>query len=73
MKLEVGSHIKVRRLEGAYYHHGICVGDGQVIHFSGELACNKDATIGWDSLDTLAFTTARDVIGTLQLQGMVSR
>src|SRR5262249_9274150 len=32
-RLRVGSHIKVRRV--GYYHHGIYVGRGQVIHYEG--------------------------------------
>ncbi len=31
-----GDHIKVRRLGFLYAHHGIDMGDGTVIHFSGE-------------------------------------
>ncbi len=31
-----GDHIKVRRLGFLYSHHGIDMGDGTVIHFSGE-------------------------------------
>jgi len=31
-----GDHIKVRRYGGLYAHHGIEVGDGSVVHFSGE-------------------------------------
>lgn len=31
-----GDHIKVRRRGGIYSHHGIDMGDGTVIHFSGE-------------------------------------
>lgn len=31
-----GDHIKVRRFGGVYSHHGIDLGDGSVIHFSGE-------------------------------------
>lgn len=30
---QAGQHIRCTR--GAYYHHGICVGDDQVIHFNG--------------------------------------
>ncbi|MBF0502821.1 MAG: lecithin retinol acyltransferase family protein [Candidatus Riflebacteria bacterium] len=33
-----GDHIKVTRAGGAYTHHGIDMGDGTVIHFSGEIA-----------------------------------
>ena len=33
-KLEIGDHIRVKR--PYYYHHGVYVGDGMVIHFTGE-------------------------------------
>lgn len=33
-KLESGDHIRVKR--PCYYHHGVYVGDGMVIHFTGE-------------------------------------
>ena len=32
--LEPGDHIRVNR--GKYYHHGVYVGDNEVIHFTGE-------------------------------------
>lgn len=31
-----GDHIRVRRWNGIYSHHGIDIGDGTVVHFSGE-------------------------------------
>lgn len=31
--LKAGSHIKVNRL--GYTHHGIYIGNGQVVHYSG--------------------------------------
>ncbi|HOJ68188.1 MAG TPA: lecithin retinol acyltransferase family protein [Candidatus Hydrogenedentes bacterium] len=34
--MATGDHIRVPRLGGLYYHHGIDVGNGRVIHFSGE-------------------------------------
>lgn len=33
-KLEAGDHIRVKRPH--YYHHGVYIGDGMVIHFTGE-------------------------------------
>lgn len=37
-----GDHIKVRRCNGLYTHHGIDMGDGTVIHLSGEpLRCRE--------------------------------
>ena len=40
-----GDHIKVRRRGGLYSHHGIDMGDGTVIHFSGEPFRRDEATI----------------------------
>lgn len=40
-----GDHIKVRRHNGIYSHHGIDMGDGTVIHFSGEPFRRKDARV----------------------------
>jgi hypothetical protein len=47
-RLRVGSHIKVRRL--GYYHHGIYVGRGQVIHYEG-------LSTGWTKKGPIARTT----------------
>ena len=33
-KLQIGDHIRVKR--PYYYHHGVYVGEGMVIHFTGE-------------------------------------
>ena len=33
-----GDHIRVKRIVGLYTHHGIDMGDGTVIHLSGEIA-----------------------------------
>ncbi len=48
MKYLPGDHLKVSR--GLYTHHGIALGDGSVIHYSGEVARKRDATIRIDSL-----------------------
>ncbi len=40
-----GDHIKVRRRGGLYSHHGIDMGDGTVIHFSGEPFHRNQASI----------------------------
>lgn len=40
-----GDHIKVRRRSGLYSHHGIDMGDGTVIHFSGEPFSRNKASI----------------------------
>ncbi len=34
--MAAGDHIMVKRMGGAYQHHGIDMGDGTVVHFSGE-------------------------------------
>ncbi|MBI1318366.1 MAG: hypothetical protein GC168_05360 [Candidatus Hydrogenedens sp.] len=46
-----GDHIKVARLGGLYYHHGIDMGDGTVVHFSGEPLRLADAKVERDSLE----------------------
>ena len=33
-----GSHIRVKRAWGAYYHHGIYISDNEVIHLTGKFA-----------------------------------
>ncbi len=38
-----GDHIQIYR--GGYYHHGIDIGDGTVIHFSGEPLQQKSSAI----------------------------
>ena len=35
-QMALGDHIKTKRAGGLYTHHGIDMGDGTVIHFSGE-------------------------------------
>jgi hypothetical protein len=40
-----GDHIRVKRMGGLYYHHGIDMGDGTIIHFSGELFDNENAEV----------------------------
>jgi len=40
-----GEHIKVKRLGGLYTHHGIDLGDGTVVHYSGEPLRHKDARV----------------------------
>ena len=46
-----GDHIRVRRLRGLYWHHGIDVGDGTVVHYSGEPLHPRKASISQVSLD----------------------
>lgn len=40
-----GDHIRVKRYGGVYYHHGLDVGGGYVIHYSGGVAQKRNATI----------------------------
>ena len=39
-----GDHIRVARLGGAYYHHGVFVSVGEVIHFTGD---DDDSVLDW--------------------------
>ncbi len=39
-----GDHIRVKRMSGLYYHHGIFVSDGEVIHFTGD---DDDSVLDW--------------------------
>lgn len=41
-------HIRVYR--GGYYHHGIDLSDGTVIHFSGEPGMKKEAAVRRSSM-----------------------
>lgn len=47
-----GDHIRVWR--GGYYHHGVDVGRGRVIHFSGEPARKRAASICLERMDRFA-------------------
>ena len=40
-----GDHIKARRAGGLYTHHGIDMGDGTVVHFSGDPLHTRDASV----------------------------
>jgi len=40
-----GDHIKVKRIQGLYYHHGIDIGNDTVIHYTGEPGKKSDASI----------------------------
>ncbi|MBR6712068.1 MAG: lecithin retinol acyltransferase family protein [Selenomonadaceae bacterium] len=39
-----GDHIRVRRMNGLYYHHGIFVSAEEVIHFTGD---DDDSVLDW--------------------------
>ena len=49
---ELGSHIIVSRL--GYVHHGIYVGNHQVVHYSGEPTRKRDASVRESSLEDFA-------------------
>ena len=54
MELKAGDHIRVWRDVGpdGYYHHGIYIGLGKVIHFAGELRRKLNAKIKEAALRT---------------------
>ena len=52
MTMSPGDHLRVSR--GFYAHHGIYVGEGQVIHYSGEVFQKTDAVVRRDSLERFA-------------------
>lgn len=43
-KPQRGDHIRVSRLNGLYYHHGIYITDNEVIHFTGD---DDDSVLDW--------------------------
>ena len=45
-----GDHIRVARMRGLYYHHGIDMGDGTVVHFSGEPLRLAEALVTRDTM-----------------------
>jgi len=51
--MERGDHIKVRRkfFPIGYWHHGIYIGNGRVVHFTGEPKHKREAMIQETSLD----------------------
>lgn len=46
-----GDHIKVKRIQGLYYHHGIDIGNNTVIHYTGEPGKKSDASIKRTSME----------------------
>jgi hypothetical protein len=47
---EIGDHLRVRRRLG-YFHHGIYIGDGEVVQFGGRIGDKRQAHIGIASLE----------------------
>lgn len=50
--LRPGDHVSVSR--GAYSHHGIFIGEGTIIHYSGEVLNKTGASVRSSALDTFA-------------------
>ncbi len=47
-----GDHIKTKRRGGLYSHHGIDLGDGTVVHFSGEPLRREGAKVCRTDMET---------------------
>ncbi len=43
--MALGDHIKAKRAGGLYTHHGIDMGDGTVVHFTGDPVNYRDAVV----------------------------
>jgi len=52
MNIQIGDHLRVWR--GGYFHHGICVGPREVIHYTMDGGGKLTAVIGRDSLERFA-------------------
>ena len=48
---EAGDHIRVMRLGGVYYHHGIYISDDEVIHFTGT---DDDSILDWSKNEVIS-------------------
>jgi len=60
--MAAGDHIRVPRLGGLYYHHGIDIGNGRVIHFSGEPLHPGNAVVCEVSMDTFLEGALAEVV-----------
>jgi len=58
--LDIGVHIKSSR--GIYSHHGIYIGNGEVIHYSGFSEILKDGQIEKISLNVFSGRTGYEII-----------
>ena len=47
---KAGDHIRVQRMNGIYYHHGIYVSDEEVIHFTGT---EDDSILDWSKNEVI--------------------
>ena len=57
---ERGDHIRVCRMNGIYYHHGIYVSDSEVIHFTGD---DDDSVLDWSKAHVIRTDLARFLSG----------
>lgn len=55
-----GDHIRVSRLNGLYYHHGIYVTDDEVIHFTGD---DDDSVLDWSKAHVIRTDLAKFLDG----------
>lgn len=59
-KPQRGDHIRVSRLNGLYYHHGIYVTDDEVIHFTGD---DDDSVLDWSKAHVIRTDLAKFLDG----------
>lgn len=59
-RFQPGDHLRVWC--GAFWHHGIYVGDGRVIHMSGLANGKSAATVRWGSLESFAGSHGIDAV-----------
>ena len=55
-----GDHIRVCRMSGLYYHHGIFVSNEEVIHFTGD---DDDSVLDWSKASVISTSIARFLNG----------
>lgn len=55
-----GDHIRVKRYDGLYAHHGIYVSDEEVIHFTGT---GDDSILDWSQCSVIKTSLARFLAG----------
>lgn len=55
-----GDHIRVCRMDGLYYHHGIYVAEDEVIHFTGD---DDDSVLDWSKARVIRTSLERFLSG----------
>ena len=55
-----GDHIRVCRMNGVYYHHGVYVSDAEVIHFTGD---DDDSVLDWSKAHVIKTSLSRFLNG----------